>query len=411
MPSLPPILAAVTAADPYGLYAELRRSRPFGFDPELGAWVAADAAAVAAVLAEPRLEVRPAAERVPRALAGTPAGEIFRHLVRMDDSPDQARRKAAIRAILGRATATAAAAAGVAGAAAGGRSAAALAARTARGELTLGELSFRLPVFAVGELLGLPAGGLERIEALVGAYVRCLAPGGAPAEIAAGQAAAGELLAEFGALLDAEPDGAGLLAALARELPGERPAMLANAIGLLTQTYEATAGLIGNTLLALARRPEWRERVLAERGAIAALVREVARFDPPVQNTRRFAAETLSFRGQEIGEGQMVLVLLASANRDPAHHDRPDEFDPARPQPETATWGQGRHACPGSALAAAIAASAVAALAAQDALPDASVPFAYRPSVNTRIPLFGPPAGRNAATSGKGFPQKKMGSG
>ncbi len=57
MPSLHPLLAAATAADPYPLYSDLRRSRPFGFDPELDAWVAADAAPVDAVraLAERRL--------------------------------------------------------------------------------------------------------------------------------------------------------------------------------------------------------------------------------------------------------------------------------------------------------------------------------------------------------------------
>ncbi len=50
MLELPSVLAAVTAADPYPFYEELRKRRPFGWDEELGAWVAADAAAVREVL-------------------------------------------------------------------------------------------------------------------------------------------------------------------------------------------------------------------------------------------------------------------------------------------------------------------------------------------------------------------------
>jgi cytochrome P450 len=371
MPDLPPILAAVTAADPYPFYAELRQSRPFGWDPALGAWVAADAAAVRAVLANPHWRVRPKAEPVPAALIGSPAGEIFGRLVRMDDSPQHGRRKAAIVAALGGLAADA------------GSAALAAARRMIAGGAGLNELSFLLPVVTVGTLLGLPEEELPNIAERVGVLVRCFAAGASPEELAAGKAAAGELLARFGELTD-EPESR--LAGLAQALPGERAAVLANAIGFLTQAYEATAGLIAGSALALMRPPEL--RLIGDGADLAALVREAARHDPPVQNTRRFAGEAFRFLGEEVEEGQMALVLLASASRDPTACPHPDDFDPGRRPEGAAGWGHGAHACLGSQLAVTIAAAALEALLAAGALPAEPPPFSYRPSLNNRIPIF-----------------------
>src|SRR3954454_3330356 len=79
-------IAAVTFPDPYPFYAELV-ARGLYRDETLGLWVAASAEAVTAVLASDLCRVRPPSEPVPRALVGSPAGEIFRHLVRMNDGP------------------------------------------------------------------------------------------------------------------------------------------------------------------------------------------------------------------------------------------------------------------------------------------------------------------------------------
>ena len=371
MPALPPVLAAVTAADPYPFYAQLRQSRPFGWDPALGAFIAADAAAVRAVLADPRWRVRPKAEMVPAALVGSPAGEIFGHLVRMDDSPRHGDRKAAIVAALGGLVADA------------GPVARASACRLAFGGAGIDEMAFRLPVFTLGTLLALPEEELPRIANQVGALVRCWAPGCSAAELATGKAAAGELLARFGQLAD-EPEGN--LAELASWLPGERAVVVANAIGFLTQACEATAGLIAGSALALMRQPEL--RLVGAEDGFAALVREAARHDPPVQNTRRFAGEGFTFLGETVEEGQMALVLLASASRDPAAWPRPDAFVIDRTPEGAAGWGHGAHACPGRALATTIAGAALEALQAAGALPAEPPPFSYRPSLNSRIPIF-----------------------
>src|SRR5260370_23240595 len=78
-------IAAVTHRDPYPYYARLVAERPLYHDRDLGLWVASSAEMVNAVLASELCRVRPPAEPVPRALAGTAAGEVFRRLVRMND--------------------------------------------------------------------------------------------------------------------------------------------------------------------------------------------------------------------------------------------------------------------------------------------------------------------------------------
>ncbi len=98
----------------------------------------------------------------------------------------------------------------------------------------------------------MPEEQLERVAELVGAFVRCLAPGGTPEQIAEGKRAAGELLELLRGLLGRQE---GPVAELARRLPGEDKAVLANAIGFLTQAYEATAGLIASSALAMMEKP------------------------------------------------------------------------------------------------------------------------------------------------------------
>jgi len=108
-----------------------------------------------------------------------------------------------------------------------------------------------------------------------------------------------------------------------------------------------------------------------------------------VQNTRRWVGAAGRVNGQDMVEGELVLVLLAAANRDPAANPRPDIFDARRADRRLFTFGVGAHACPGEMLAVGIAAAGVTALL-DAGLDPAILParLTYRPSGNTRIPLF-----------------------
>ena len=78
-------IAAVTHPDPYPYYARLVAERPIYHDAALGFWVVSPAGAVTAVLRDANCRVRPIGEPVPAALLGSPAGDIFGRLVRMND--------------------------------------------------------------------------------------------------------------------------------------------------------------------------------------------------------------------------------------------------------------------------------------------------------------------------------------
>jgi len=166
--------------------------------------------------------------------------------------------------------------------------------------------------------------------------------------------------------------------------------VVANGIGLLSQAYEATAGLIGNTLVALAFHRETLEQVRADPAALGDVVHEVLRHDPPIQNTRRFVSGSAIVAGRQMEAGERILVVLAAANRDPSANPDPDRFDRLRKNRKSFTFGVGAHACPGEALATTIARGGLEALLLAGIDPEELTGrVTYRPSLNARVPLLG----------------------
>ncbi|HLF23829.1 MAG TPA: cytochrome P450 [Burkholderiales bacterium] len=383
-------IAAVTHHDPYPYYADLVARMPIYRDDKLGLWVASSAAAVTAALTNDACRVRPPNEPVPPAIAGSAAGEIFRRLVRMNDGAGHCPFNQTIAAVLASVeTDRVIALSG-------------LRARALAEELSptndragLTEFNFRLSAHVIGSLIGVREDKLNQTAQWVGEFVRCVFPASTPAQIEQGKLAAGHLRTLFRDLYEHGRSSApnSLLAVLSCE--GERvgradpDVIIANSVGLLSQSYEATAGLIGNALLALAARPELRRRIGTDTARARALILEVLRFDPPTHNTRRFLARDANVGGQEMAAGDPILVVVAAANRDPAANPDPHRFDVARKERRLHTFGAGAHACPGDAFAIAIAQTAVRYLIESgldfDGLADG---MAYRPSANTRIPLF-----------------------
>jgi cytochrome P450 len=127
--------------------------------------------------------------------------------------------------------------------------------------------------------------------------------------------------------------------------------VVANAALLLVAGHETTTNLIGNGLLALLRHPEQMERLRAEPDLIESGVEELLRYDSPVQMTARLAKEDLEIGGRHIEAGQLILVLLGAANRDPAQFGEPDRLDASRAENRHLSFAYGPHFCLGAALA------------------------------------------------------------
>ncbi|MEU6582953.1 cytochrome P450 [Nocardia sp. NPDC046763] len=128
--------------------------------------------------------------------------------------------------------------------------------------------------------------------------------------------------------------------------------LIGMALLLLVAGHETTVNLVGNGMLALLRDRPWLERLRENPDLIPAAVEEFLRFDGPVDMaTLRFTSEAITVGGTVIPEGEMVLVALAAANRDPRHFTDPHRVDPAADRTGHLGFGYGIHYCVGAPLA------------------------------------------------------------
>lgn len=127
--------------------------------------------------------------------------------------------------------------------------------------------------------------------------------------------------------------------------------LYANCILLFFAGHETVTSLIGNGMLALLRHPSELRRLRKYGTLVRSAVEELLRFESPVHTSRRFAREDVVLDGKAIAKGQVLVLGLGAANRDPAIFRDPDRLDVARsPNPHLA-FGKGTHHCLGSTLA------------------------------------------------------------
>ena len=349
---------AVTHADPYPWYQQLRQERPLYFDDSLKLWVASSHAVIAEAFQHAGLRVRPPAEPVPLVLQGTEAGDVFARLVRMTDGGFHAAHKPAVAQAARRWSLADVARA----------SEAAVAALQPR--LGANALMSRLPVQVMASLLAVPAPALEVTCQQVLQFVQGVAPGASPTAVA--------LASEAGEALMAQGRALGLDAVQA-----------ANRIGFMQQSLDATAGLIGHTALMLAQHPQEAAAADSSPDAMRAFVAEVERHQAPIQNTRRFASQPLVLAGKRLQTGEGVLLVLASGNRDEAFNPQADRFEPRRTGPRSMGFGSGVHACPGASIAIEIVATSARQIRAGGRFDSYFGRQAgFRPLGNARIPIF-----------------------
>jgi cytochrome P450 len=125
-----------------------------------------------------------------------------------------------------------------------------------------------------------------------------------------------------------------------------------NAAVLLFGGIETTEGMILNTVLHLLSRPEQLARVEGDPALVAAAVEESLRFEPAAAMVDRYATRDTTLEGASIRQGDLVVVSITAANRDPAAFADPDRFDLARADAKThVAWGAGPHVCIGMHLA------------------------------------------------------------
>ena len=127
--------------------------------------------------------------------------------------------------------------------------------------------------------------------------------------------------------------------------------LLAFVVLLLLAGNETTTNLIGNGTLALMRHPDQLSRLRGDLALMPTAIDEMLRFDSPVQSTIRTCAIPTKIGGTDIAAGELMFVILAAANHDPARFPRPEAFDVARADNDHLAFGEGIHFCLGANLA------------------------------------------------------------
>jgi cytochrome P450 len=226
----------------------------------------------------------------------------------------------------------------------------------ARGEMDLvEELAFPLPITVIAELLGIPVADRDRFRLWSNAIMT-------PALTAEDMARAGDLMSQFVAYLRElferrrGTPGDDLISALLQvEEDGDRltEQELSSMVALLIIAgHETTVSLLGNAVLVLLQHADQRAELERDPTLIAPAIEELLRFDGPVERAlNRWAAQDVELGGKTIRRGEGIIVILGSADRDPARFRNPNVLDFTREDNKHVAFGRGSHYCLGAPLA------------------------------------------------------------
>ncbi|GGM47326.1 cytochrome P450 [Dactylosporangium sucinum] len=258
------------------------------------------------------------------------------------------------------------------------------------------DFAYPLPVTAICRLLGVPREDQPRFHRWADAQVETADP--TTGTFAERQHRRDRISAELGAYLDglaaadARQPGDDLISGLLTDTgpyaPMARADLLSTCALLLVAGHETTVNLIANGMLTLLRHPGVLDRLRREPDVIVALVEELLRYEPPVQLlSSRSALADIDIAGTTIPRGSPVTLMLAAGSRDPGRFPDPDRFDPDRADNVHLGFGSGIHYCYGAPLARVETQVALPALAHRLVNPRlVADPPPYRPNPTLRGP-------------------------
>jgi cytochrome P450 len=221
----------------------------------------------------------------------------------------------------------------------------------------IAELAAELPMRVIGMLLGIPEQDQVAVRDKTDRDLRTRP--GEPMRVRQGSVANGDMFAEYidwraehpaddlmTQLLNAEfEDEHGVKRTLTRDEVLTYTTVLAGA------GNETTGRLIGWLAKLLAEHPDQRRQVVEDRSLVPRAIDETLRFEPTGHASARYVMQDVEYHGVTIPAGSAILLLLASANRDPRRYEDPDTFDIHREDITHLTFGFGLHYCLGANLA------------------------------------------------------------
>ncbi|TSE00751.1 cytochrome P450 [Skermania sp. ID1734] len=232
------------------------------------------------------------------------------------------------------------------------------------------ELFKPLPSMVVAHYLGVPEQDRGRFDGWTDAIVAANALGDT---LQAAQAVT-ELMGYFTELIErrrVEPgdDPISHLVAAGMGADGDVAGLLSIlgfAFTMVTGGNDTTTGMLGGAVQLLTQRRDQRQLLIAEPALIPDAVEELLRLTSPVQGLARTATTDVTVGDKTIPAGRKVLLLYASANRDPREFGPDaDDLDVTRRPKQILTFSHGAHHCLGAAAARMQARVALAELLAR----------------------------------------------
>ena len=406
------LMLPATKADPYPLYAAMRR-RGLVRSP-LGLFATADHGVAASILRDRRFSSSPVHQRgyrPPSYPPGDPRAELPAESLLTMDPPDHTRLR---RLVSGAFTPRV-----VAGLEPWIREVTVRLLADADGAAgfdLIDALAFPLPIAVICRLLGVPAEDRAKFRAWGHDVTATMDPQMAAApQTRTAELALTRYLQDLVRERRANPDDSILSALIAAEEAGDKLSpgeVVSTALLLLIAGFETTVNLIGNGTVALLGDPDGWQRLRQDPALIPAAIEEMLRYDSPVQLTSRIATEDAEAGGSVIAAGRAVIVSIGGANRDPAVFDRPDEFRIDRPDPgRHLAFSLGIHHCIGASLARLEARIAIEELTRRYPSLELAAPPARRPLLVLRgfesVPVRATQMPSQAGTPGR--PAQKAG--
>lgn len=213
------------------------------------------------------------------------------------------------------------------------------------------ELFKPLPSFVVAHYLGVPAADRAQFDRWTDQIVAANADG----DPLAAPEAVGELFGYFQQLIErkrAEPGDdtiSDLIGVFGEDDPLSLIRILGFAFTMVAGGNDTTTGLLSAGSELLTAHPEQRDALAADPGLIPEAVDELLRLTSPVQGLARTTTREVDMHGRTIPAGRKVLLLYASANRDPREYG-PDaeQLDITRRPRHILSFSTGSHHCLGA---------------------------------------------------------------
>jgi cytochrome P450 family 142 subfamily A polypeptide 1 len=138
------------------------------------------------------------------------------------------------------------------------------------------------------------------------------------------------------------------------EIDGDRldeASLIYESLLILIGGDETTRHVISGGMYELLRHPDQHRRLAGDRSLLPGAVEEMLRWVSPIKNMARRMTRDVELHGETLRQGEKLLLLYPSANRDERVFDRPEEFDVDRTPNDHMAFGFGSHFCLGNRLA------------------------------------------------------------